>query len=425
MNLLPDLELPEQEPSVKTFLGDYPSQNEFKQFLNDPESIKEMLGNAIGGGEIKLLKPLVQEGYAAGSNLVKKGINYIHPKQISQETEKFRSSLSPANTSDENIENIAKRIQFANQSGKTEALIPKEKIYSHEGESNLYDIDPEKLGLSEDELYYHRLMPQKRESNYLNNSSIPENFKNGELKNLHDAYENNATLNNYDSLQSAIKKQIREYESRNSIGDVAERKLNDLKIDRDNLDKDHKAFVETLPKELQDLEYTFRKKWAEGPAKYSDKKTELTIKRLVNGDASKLSDSDIVSTFSKPNKMTKKIMQELGTSIGSDVLYSALQKIKPGDAEGMANTILEYYRTTGLKRFIRKDMLDWANAMVKRTSKAAKIRKGLGVAGGATGGALAGSLFGPVGATLGGIAGASTPFAKQYLIKVLGKYANR
>ena len=150
------------------------------------------------------------------------------------------------------------------------------------------------------------------------------------------------------------------------------------------------------------------------PAKYSGAK--LTIQRLADPKrASEVSEADIIKTFTKPNQTTKDIMKELGPSVGSNILYAALSKVRPGDYDKMADTILELKRTKGFDRIVTPNMEAWANAIQSKSKKLGYIRKGLMSIGGAT---LGGALLGEHWAALGALA----PFASKSLKSLLSKY---
>lgn len=378
----------EMSPYVNTFLGNMPNTQSFKEDLLKPENLKEFINLAAGGPEFKLIGGALSAG--------KKVANYVRPSKIAEEVERFRKDLSPADTSSQNIENLSKRMKFARKSGEEEALIPKREIYSKVGEENIY--------------------PSLSESRYLSDPDVASLYsKKGKLYNLHENFMNNPIANNYDSLQRALKKQIRKLEVREKRGtltETGEKRLEQYQLNRDNLDEDAQRFFGSLPEHEQGLEKTFRTKWATGPAKYEDAQT--VIKKLSKGKASEVTDQQIIKVFTRPDDVTKKIIKELGPSVGKNVLYSALNKVKPGDYENMAETILELKRTKGFDDIVTKDIEKWANDILAR----GKTSERVGYALKGTAGAIAGGVLGgPVGATIGSIGTLGYPYLKEAIKK--------
>jgi hypothetical protein len=235
---------------------------------------------------------------------------------------------------------------------------------------------------------------------------------------LHDEYVGKPTLNNYDELQSALKKNIRKLLSKDKRGvlDTAgEAKLDALKYNVKNLNADKEAFMKTLPDKMQNLENEFRKKYATGVGKFED--APLTMRKLAEGRWSEVTGTQMAKLFTNPTKETMQILKDVGPSIAKNILYNALQKVKPNDAKGLAETVLDLKRTKGYDQFVTPEMEDWAHKMVNQVSRSNMIRNALKVGGGATAGGLVG---GPVGAMV----GAGLPFAKEGASKLV-KYLRK
>lgn len=330
------------------------------------------------------------KGIGTTKGVASKGLNYLQP---GKQAEQFRSTLG-SGTSSENIENLGNRLQFAKKSAEGEALIPKNKLYDIEGET--------------------KIIPNEEESNYLSIKNLKKYFNSG-LKEKHEIFKENPTLNNYDKLQSALDKEIRILKNkgkmRDTTGDV---KFDKLKNIRKALLKDADKFSDTLPENLKGLERQFRSTWRTEVSPYESKGV---IEKLSSGGHSEVTPEQIGKTFTRLNENSKKVLGDLGSSAGKNILYNALQKVKPNDAEGLAKTLLELKRTKGYDKFVDKKMEDWANLTIKNVRNANAIKKALAVTAGASAG---GYIGGPVGATVGAIA----PFAGEGL-KYLAKYIKR
>lgn len=255
-------------------------------------------------------------------------------------------------------------------------------------------------------------IPTGRNSKYLSGKDVDQYYSsNGNIDHLHEQFSKKPTLKNYDELQSALKKRERALASREragSLGDRAEAELGQLRKNISNLDADASSFMKTLPENLQGLEKEFRTKYATGVGKYTDagEGARNIIRKLYKGKASEVTSAQIDRVFSHPTEQVKQILQDIGPEGGKNILYNALRSVKPGDAEAMANTVLELKRTKGFDQFVTPEMEEWANKMLKQVRVSGRIRHVIRVGSGAAAGGILGHGVG--GAVLGG-ALAETP----------------
>lgn len=242
-------------------------------------------------------------------------------------------------------------------------------------------------------------LPTKRDSKYFSNKKVEEAYgDNGKIQELHDNYKDKPTLQNYDSLQSAIKKEQRKYskmEERGTISDYGEKRLNELNRNIKNLDADKEEFMQTLPQNMQNLENDFRQKYAKNVGKYE--KAPLTIRKLASGKWNEVTPSQIGSAFTNMTSETKDILADLGPSAAKNILYNAIQHVPMGDAEALAKTILDLKQTKGYDHIIDQETEKWASNMLVHARRQNLIKKGL--------------LWGTGGLGLGGIGG----FAAKHL----------
>lgn len=456
-----------KNPMVNTFLGKLPKNYDM---LHDKKLISEMINAYAGNPGIQML------GKAAP--IAKNVAGYLSGSRAGKEAEAFRGDLGQG-TSTQNIDELSKRIQFAKKSAKEEALIPKREVYKTAGKSDVYDVNPAKLpegnlekfgqmidpesqfsppkmeALSKALKTYRKSgnvdaflehsedlfnipeltdkqaakiedvlsMPTKRNSTYFAEDGVTDYYgKKGELLDKHSAFQEKPTLNNYDKLQSALKKEIRKLDKREKAGtitDEAEAKLGQFKANVKNLDNDKEAFMQTLPEKMQNLETEFRTKYAQGVGKYEDagEGARKIIKKLASGKSTEVTPAQINRIFSRPTDEVKRILQDLGSSAGRNILYNALLKVPEGDAESMATTLLDLKKTKGFDQFVTPEMENWANGMLKRI-KTAKMVKQVGAPlAGAAGGFMMGGVPGAV-------VGAALPYANK-VPSLISKYLKR
>lgn len=255
-------------------------------------------------------------------------------------------------------------------------------------------------------------MPTKRDSSYFSYKNVEKPYSNeGKAQELHNKYEKNSDLGNYDKLQSAIKFEQRKLNKQDRMGTISDTgrvKLQQLNKNIENLDKDKEKYVKTLPENMQHLENDFRDKYRKFSEKYlhndSENRSNPAFRKLAKGKWSELTDNQIIKAFTHPTELGKKILEDIGPSAGRDILYLALQKVPPGDAAGLANEILKLDRTKRFSPFITPEIKNWANNMIKHTERVENIKKVIGSAGGLAAGS---AVFGPIG----GAIGASAPWA--------------
>jgi hypothetical protein len=461
--------------------------SDIRQQMQSPQQIKSMVNASAGAPGMALegaAAPLLGIGSLSDvPGAAKAGLqNTSDYFNTGQEAEDFRNTLGQG-TSKENIGELAKRTQFAKQSALQEALIPKEQIYSQEGKSDIYNVNqsqlpegnmqqmgsmfdpganqfsPDKMDALSSALKQYRKsgdvgsfmdksedifnvpdlpdsaaskiedalsMPTKRDSAYFSDPNVDSFYGNkGNLQQLHDQFQDKPTLNNYDPLQSALKTRQRTLNSRynnGTISDTGEAELNQLNSNITNLDSDSQNFMQTLPENMQNLEKDFRTKYATGAAQYEN--APLTIRNLANPkNVDQVTSSQVGKAFTSMTPQTMKVLQDMGPSAGNNILYNALQKVQPGDAEGLANSILDLKRTKGYDQFVTPDQEQWANNMLSHIGTIGKIKNVLKTGLGAVGGYQAGSSLGIGGLTGAAIGGtlAHAPTLAKYLVNKIKK----
>ncbi len=380
-----------------TFLGPL-SDEAIKNAIagaTNPESYKEAIDLGVGGGGMEVVGKLAKPA-------ISKVIEYLQPEKKAKE---LLSSLGQG-TSKDVTEELSKRSQLGKQSALSESLIPKKELFDKFGEEKLFK--PE-LKYAESNIY------KPPESKYLSDKNVDKPYSsNGELQSLHNLFKNDPTLNNYDSLQSAIKRELRVQEkSAKSGSDIANQKAIQLKKNIKNIDLDSKTFSNNLPEDYKNLDLEWRKKYAQGVPKFEE--AGPTIKKLSSGDWQELTPSQITKAFTYDNKKTREVIKDLGPSAGKNILYLALQKVGDSDAEALGNAILDLKKNKGFDKFIDSNMEKQAKKLVSQSKHASLIKGALKGVGGAAAGGMIG---GPFGAIIGG----ALPFGKEAVQLALKKY---
>lgn len=457
---------PNKRKMVNTLFGSLPQLNNknFSQYVTNPKSINELINAYAGGSGTKIIGELTPEIKSG----IGKGLDYLNPEKSAQE---FKEKLGP-NNDIENTEELAKRMNFAKNSAKKEALIPKEKLMETESDSKILpdqrsgqelvkkvshifgegeeNFSPQQSSLITKELknYYktgdidtliekgedifnHPGLNEKdtelleksiqlqkmKVGKYLKSNDVGKNYSIG-LKELHNVYEKDPTLYNADKLKSAIGKEKRQLEKKvnkgtNTVTD--DKRLDRLVRNEKNITDDMEDFLKKLPEEKRNLYSQFRTSWAKNIPKYET--SGNTIRQLSKGEGKGLSKENINTSFKNPDQDVLNILKDIGPSGVNNVLLSKVLHISPKNPKELGQTILNLAHHGGYKDYISKDMLDFAENLVKRSDIKEKLKSaGTGLLGAAIGG----EVFGPYGAVLGG----TIPFMvknREHIVKILSK----
>lgn len=474
MNLLPHLATGAEEKSgsapdqVKTMFGTMPNFGEknVRQEFNSPEQIKSLIDTAAGGGEGLALK---------GAEILPKAVEkaaevskYLHPEK---DAEALTQSLGGgASTAEENIANLAQSIKKSHDINSEEALSKKQNVLDVAGKENIYttaksalpegnldkmakvfggnkvELTPDKANALSKALSKYRSnsdmdsfvekgedifgypvsdskiskienmlsIPAKRDSGYLSNNDAYQ-YYDKDLKKLHDAFAKKPTFENADELQSQLGKDIGSLQrasTKGTLDTAGLNKLSSLKEARDLLNKDQKTFLKERSPELNEQYETFKKEYKQNVVPYY---SEPALSKMVKreGETSGFTPGDISSIFSFPDKFAKKVASDIGQEGKNKILYNELQKVEPGDVEGLVQALKDAKKLKGYQDYIAPEMEEAAKDLEKR----AKV-KGRITTAGKFGTALAGGtvLGHPL---MGAIAGAGWAVGKPALVKAL------
>lgn len=346
--------------------------------------------------------------------------NYFHPEK---EAKQFMQDLH-GGTSQENTETLAKRLEFANKSGKQEALIPKEQLmaekageriipkvqveqpnvekissifsdevsdaqakkmtkavkdYYDHGDVNKLAEEGEKIfgheGLSEKELNkLESLLPFEKKKiptgSYLKMENLNKTYSsNGELRQLHEAFTKNPSLENADKLKSAISREKRFYEKQqesNTIRDPGRRKLEQLKKAENSIQSDIDKFSETLSPHQKQLYNDFREKYAINAGKYNNK-ANPAIREAASGNIGNINEGSLHGEFQGPlGKNVLDILQDIGPSGEGNILYNKLADLEPGNIEALMERMTQLKQTGGMQRYIKPEHEELLKQLEKR-----------------------------------------------------------
>lgn len=397
--------------------------------------------------------PLALALGAKGVKQIGKGINYLQP---GKEAEKFRLSLSEG-TAGENIENLSKIIAESKKKNIKEALAPKKELMKAEGKSNVEirekpplpnlekiskvfgeeaetagskklealakevksyynhgDID--KLVEKAEGIYNHEGLNEKEiekltdllptgkleKSSYMKLKDSTSGY-NDRLNEAHAKFAENHSVRNADTLIKRLNEKMRpliKQEKARTLDSGGRQELDHLRRNHKAVLGDMEDYVATLPKEQQGQYKDFRKMWSENVEPY---RSSTAMANLSNQKLRKMTPTKVNSEFAFSNSPEiHKILSDIGEEGKNKILYNHLLKVKPKDAEGMANALLDAKHKKGMEALVTPEMEKWATKMLHQVHINRALH-GVGFA------ALGEQMFGHAGLA----AGAVLPYAWQ------------
>ncbi len=418
MNLLPHLSTGNvnqstgQPDEVKTMFGTMPNfgDKNIRQDFNSPEQLKSLMNTVAGTGVSGEVPAVVADQVLPKvANAATDVKNYLQPDKTAEELVTNLGGGSKP-TSEENIKELAKRINFSRNSNAIDALSHKTPVYEALGDKNisykhpLYDIFEER----DIKDYFDE-----------NSNTIKKWFsEKSPIGKSTDKFLENSTLNNSDDLQQLLggrigdirKKSLREPLDKNEQEELA-----DLQKVRGSLQSDQDQFIEKQSPYLANQNKLFRQKWRENVTPYDDHPILSEISR--KGTTEGFTPSEVKGIFSYPTENVQKILQDIGTSGKNNVLYNEVQSAHPQDAKELASKILEA-KQNGFQNYISPEMEALAKNLQKR-AKASGTAKNVGKV---VGGLAGGTVFGhPLVGLAGGAAWAAGKPALAKALEMMGK----
>jgi len=411
MNLLPHLDTGDKVPlgaqpgSIAANPQNTPLSQEQKLSLGEfsPENQNQVGGyvpmgayenpTVVKGAELAgSLLPLGRgiKGAIGAAKLGKEAYDYLQPDKTA---ENFMTELGGGSkpTSEENVRELAKRINFSRTSNAVDALAHKTPVYEALGEKNISYNHP-----------LYDIFEERDVKDYFEeNSNLLKKWNSDKspIGKLNNKFVEKPTLNNSDDLQQSVGGRIGDLKKkslREPLDKTEQEELADLQKVRTSLQNDQDQFIEKQSPYLANQNKIFRQKWRENVTPYDDHPILSEISR--KGTTEGFTPSEVKSIFSYPTANVQKILQDIGTSGKNNVLYNELQSAHPQDAKELASKILEA-KQHGYQANISPEMEKLAKELQKRSSIAGKVKG----AGKIATGAITGSVLGHplVGSSLG------------------------
>jgi hypothetical protein len=366
--------------------------------------------------------------------------------------EEFRATLGQG-TSEQNIEELARRIQLGEKVNKADALSHSDIVDNAVGKANIENVPSHALPegnleevakiFNKDQDYFDSnaikelskalskfrktgdvdsfietgedifkpsqeltkkdystledmlSIPTKRETKYINNVDEYMDYYSPTLKKYHNEYVNKPTYKNSRDLQIKLNKEMSpllRQAGKDNLDNAGREKLDALKYAESLIKHDQDSFLEYFDPALKQQNEIFRQKWSENVKPYhsSDLLTRITKQDRTSG----IEPSELDREFGFPDKEAQKIAEDIGPSGTGNILYNQLQKVKPNDVEGLIEALQEAERTQGYGRYIDSGMKETSKQIQKQMKNKniglSALAAALGAAGGGIPGAMAG-----------------------------------
>lgn len=415
MNLLPHLSTGNvnsssgQPDEVKTFLGNMPNFNskDVAQQFNSPEQIKSLINTAAGGGEGMAIAG--KEAIPKIAQVAGDISQYLNPDKAA---ESFMTELGGGTkpTSEENVRELAKRINFSRTSNAVDALAHKTPVYEALGEKNISYNHP----------LYDNFEERDIKDYFEENSNLLKKWNSDKspIGKLNNKFVEKPTLNNSDDLQQSVGGRIGDLKKkslREPLDKTEQEELADLQKVRSSLQNDQDQFIEKQSPYLANQNKIFRQKWRENVTPYDDHPILSEISR--KGTTEGFTPSEVKSIFSYPTENVQKILRDIGTSGKNNVLYNELQSAHPQDAKELASKILEA-KQHGYQANISPEMENLARELQKRAKITGTVKNTGKIVGGLAGGTILGH---PLVGLAGGAAWAAGKPALKKALELIGK----
>lgn len=433
-NLLPE-ELKQGAANIQTpQIDPYKVMGTEEKPFTSPGGFMQLLG--------ELLTP-VGAPEALGAKLAPYGEKIMEHLQPGRLAEKFRGGLSEGKNFEGNLGELTKKLQGARTAEQEAALAPKQELMAAHGKEDVRigEVPPvpnmekianalkEKGGeplrpnevqaLSESIQKYYKhgdvdkliteiedhvghdlsekqvekiesLLPtgELEESAYLNSKAATRHYDEAMME-THNKFAKKSSIENGDKMLQSLNKKLSPYYDKIAKGQtfspMEEKEFRSLTGAHKKLLGDVEGKIQRLPKEMRDKYKTFREKWTAQAEKY-EKKGHTLIDELSRGEKAGATQPKIVSQFANhESPELDAIIHDIGTSGKNNILYNYLLKVKPQDARGMADAILEAKTKKGMARYITPEMEELSKELLKRAGRV-KAAKYIGTGLGATAG---------------------------------------
>lgn len=376
----------------------------------------------------------------------------------------------PMPTAEENVETLGKRVNFAYESNKKEALADKAQAMKESGNTDIIKAQmaegnvPKVAGFFENDptkITSSKLTALKRAiSNYRKSGDINEFIEQGEdifnhsglsnkasqavedlmfepkdeLKLSDDTTKylgkNSATVKNYDKFfKKGTLKNMDELQQElgSEIGELKRKRTVQGKLDSNEkavlaeLSSKRNALKDMAYKHLQRLSPEARKgyesyfkKWRENVEPYHGSKV---IKAMAEGKSQGLSPTKIKGEISFPDPEIEKVLGDIGTEGKKNIMYMHTQGVA-NDPEKLVHAIRKLKQEKGGSKLVTKDMEQFADDLEKDLKNKEKLKRIGYTATGAAGGAAIGH---PVLGAVGGYLGSRNDLISTVLKKLLHK----
>lgn len=344
------------------------------------QSQNPIAGTLTGGalGAVGEFAPALIKG--AGST-IKKATDAVQPQK---QAEQILQTLGDGRTLEGNAQSLAQDIQSAYQQQVKNGQAKYAAIFNNYGNNPIYNRLAPIFGNTQKGVYEN--IANEARQNY-----------GGDLKDLHDEFISNPTLNNAHQLQSQLGAEIGSLSYQNAKGMLDAQGKNQLQALRGSRSAILSDINNYLGNQGLDAVSAYRSatnNWQQNVTPYL---ADSNLAQIAKGEITNPTYSQINSIFKNPEPEINKVVGDIGAPASNKILFNKIGKTQANLTPEKLTNAFNQLDNDGLSSYVSPTVAQQFDQLVNKTNARNAART--------AGGALVGAHFGgPLGAAAGAVA---------------------
>ncbi len=336
---------------------------------------------ALTGAALGKAGELAPTVISAIPSTVKKLTGAVQPQK---QAEQILTTLGGGATLEGNAQSLANDISNAYQQQIKNGQAQYQPIFNAFGNNPIYNRVAPIFGISQKGAYENI------------GNAARENYT-GDLKDLHDAFISNPTLNNAHQLQSQLGAEIGSMNYANAKGALDQAGKNTLQTyqkARGALLGDINSYLGSQGLDAVSAYRAATNNWQQNVAPYL---ADSNLAQIAKGEITNPTYSQINSIFKSPEPEINKVVSDIGQSANNKILYNELGKTQANLTPEKLSGVYSQLDRKGLSSYVTPNLAQQFDQLASKTTARNAVRTGTG--------ALLGAHFGgPIGAAIGATA---------------------
>lgn len=351
--------------------------------------------NPVSGALLGAGLGAASEAAPALVGATKNAINAVRPQSFAQQ---LMDSLSGGNTLEGNAQSLASDIRNAYQQQVTNGQAKYQPIFDAYGNNPIYNRVAPIFGTSQKGIYENV------------GNAARENYS-GDLKDLHDNFISNPTLNNAQQLQSQLGAEIGTLKYANAKGNLdtsGKNTLQSYQNARTALLNDMNNYLGTKGLDAVSAYRSATANWDKNITPYL---SDSNLAQIAKGEIENPSYSQINSIFKSPEPEIQKVVSDMGEGANNKILFNELGKTNANLTPERLTSAVNQLDNKGLSSYVTPDLQSQFDQVAAKTTNRNFAQRAAGL----TAGTIAGAKLGlPYAETIGaGLGYAAAPLANK------------